>query len=152
MATTVTPATLTVTVVESVSLDDADYGRTNAITISSVTEVYTRLVSVPVTQISLVTFGAAVGEGTAIPATTKYLRITNLDGANYVELVLNGASNNSCAFKLNPGHSFLLHDAVGVIDANDSAEITSASFVDMSSIKAKANSNIVDVEIFTAGI
>jgi len=79
------------------------------------------------------------------------VRVTNKDDTNYIELVINGASNNSLCVKLEAGKSFLLGIGASSVDANDSAAITSASFVSLSTITAKANTAAVDVELFVAG-
>lgn len=157
MSSTITAADLTVTITESITLDEKDYGVTNAFVVEDVNEVYTRIVNVPTSQTALFTFSSTVGAGNMIPGTTQYFRITNKDDTNYVELVINGASNNSVAFRLEAGSSFLFGDVgadgtVTMIDANDSAAITSATFVNLESIKAKANGAAVDLELFAAGV
>jgi len=161
VSTTITAATLTVTVTESVTLGQAagdtsgmtavDQGNTNNFTVASVTEVYKRIVTATTTIATLLTFSTTVGAGTFVASTVKYLRITNKDDTNYVELVVNGASNNSLCVKLEAGKSFVWGIGASSIDVNDSAAITSASFVNLSTITAKANTASVDLELFVAG-
>lgn len=157
MASIITAADLTVTITESIVLDGKDYGVGNEFVVEDVNEIYTRIVNVPTSQIALFTFSSTVGAGNMIPGTTQYFRITNKDDTNYVELVLNGASNNSIALRLEAGASFLYGDvgadgSVTMLDANDSAAITSATFVNLENIKAKANTAAVDLELFAAGV
>jgi hypothetical protein len=53
MATTITPATLTVSITESVSLNNKTYGNTNTLTIANVNEVDERIVTVPTSELRL---------------------------------------------------------------------------------------------------
>lgn len=151
MTSTISAATLTVTHTEAITLGGQALGVTNTFTVASVNEVYKRVVEVPTSSKTLLTFSSTVGAGTFIASTTKYVRVTNKDDTNYIELVINGASNNSLCVKLEAGKSFALGIGASAVDANDSAAITSASFVDLSTITAKANSAAVDVELFVAG-
>jgi len=151
MATTITPATLTVTLTEAVTLGGEDQGNTNSFTVASVTEAYKCLVTTTTTIATILTFSTTVGAGTFVAADVKYLRVTNLDDTNYVELVVNGASNNSLCVKLEAGKSFVWGVGASSIDVNDSAAITSASFVNLSTVTAKANTADVDLELFVAG-
>lgn len=151
MASTITAADLTVTLTESIILDETDYGLTNILIVEDVTEVYRRIVTVTTSSTAVLSFAAAVSAGSFVRGDVKYVRVTNKDDTNYVELVINGASNNSCCFKLEAGKSFLLGIGTSSVDANDSAAITSASFVNLSGITAKANTASVDLELFVAG-
>ena len=47
MATTISNATMTVTVTESVSLNGSQQGATNTLTLSNIDEIYKRIVTVP---------------------------------------------------------------------------------------------------------
>ena len=59
MASTITAATLTVTVTESVTLNGSDQGASNALTVASVNEVVKRIVSVSTTESGLLGFSTA---------------------------------------------------------------------------------------------
>ena len=56
MATTISNATLTVTLTESVSLNGIEQGATNTLTIANIDEVSKRIVSVPTSEVELVAF------------------------------------------------------------------------------------------------
>ena len=89
---------------------------------------------------------------------TKYIRITNLDTANTVNLSLqidsgndDSAADESCTISLPAGHSFMMgtpHDAIAVSDAN--ATIVTAMH-DLESILVDSAAEAVKVEIFVAG-
>ena len=60
MTTTISNATLTVTITESVTLNGADQGASNAFTIASVDEVFKRIVNCAASNTTtLLTFAAA---------------------------------------------------------------------------------------------
>ena len=64
MSSTITPATLTVTHTESVTLNGVDRGVTNTLTIASINEVDHRIVTVDTSAArTLLTLGATVGAG-----------------------------------------------------------------------------------------
>jgi len=84
-------ADLTVTLTESVDLNGSARGSTNTLTISGVDDVYHRIITCPANQDSTIaTFRA--GSNTADNALdledTKYIRVTNLDGSNPINLSL----------------------------------------------------------------
>ena len=53
MATTLTAATLTVTVTESISLNGKDQGATNSFTVASINEIYKHIVTATTTNIGI---------------------------------------------------------------------------------------------------
>ena len=95
MATTITNATLTVTLTESVSLNGSDQGATNTLSISSINEVFKRIVSCTASQTTpILSFNAAVhGAAGAIDLQDcKYIRLTNKDDTNAIEIAVVGAA------------------------------------------------------------
>ena len=74
-------ATLTITLTESVSLNDREQGATNSFTVSNVDEVMKRIVTCPASATTTVaTFATATStSANAIDVNDcKYIRITNL--------------------------------------------------------------------------
>ena len=60
MATTNTPATFTSTITESINLNGSEQGSTNTVTISSVNEIFKRIISVPTSpEVTLYTTNAS---------------------------------------------------------------------------------------------
>ena len=95
MATTVTAATLTVTVTEEVTLGGYDQGAKNTFTIAGVNEIQRRIVTCPASNTTtLLTFSSNVYDSVHALDTedTKYVRITNLDDTNSLELAVVGAA------------------------------------------------------------
>ena len=88
-------ADLTVTVTESVTLQGEARGSTNTLTVASVEHTMERIVTCPASQTSTVlSFNSNVyGSAQALDVEdTKYLRITNLDSSNALELAVVGAA------------------------------------------------------------
>ena len=148
MASTLSNATLTVTVTESLLLNGSDHGSTKKITIAGVNEVSKRILTcatTPGTQIY--SGGAAAAYGTFVTANVKYIRVTNLDDTNYVVLHLEGNSHYT-QLQLAPGHVFFLTDVSASFDTANA--VGSYSAEDITRIDAMANSEAVDVEILVA--
>lgn len=155
MATSITAATLTVTITESISLNGQDKGSTNELTVASVTEVSQRIVNVPTSEVIVLAIGTAVAAGQFVKGDVKYIRLTNKDDTNHVTLVFRSDASNECAHKLDAGHSFIYagDNSDGVVGTHDaSASALSVSLDDLVDITAQANTAACDVEIFVAGI
>ena len=154
MATTITNATLTVTLTEAVSLNGQDQGATNTLSISDIDEVYKRIVTVPTSEITLIAMGTAVANGTFIESDVLYIRITNKDDANHVSLTFKNEDNDEIGIKLDKGQSFIYNGdlAGGVVDTFDAnaGAVTPGTHADLVNITALANTAAVDVEVFVA--
>lgn len=151
-----TPATLTVTITEAITLNGQDKGATNTLTVSSVTEVSQRIVEVPTSEITILVFQASSpGAGTFTEADVRYIRITNKDDTNFVQLIFASENSNECAHKLDAGQTFIYaaDNSGGVVDTHDaSATALTVSFDDLTSITALANTAACDIELFVAGV
>ncbi len=161
MATTITPATLTVKVTETISLNGSAQGATNTFTIASVNEIYKRIVTCPASQDTTVaTFQTATNTAdNAIDLEdVRYIRLTNLDASNSINLSLqiaggeDGAANMSTTLLIEAGKSFIMgspHDGIALDD--DAAGIVTA-LTDLESLLVDPSSNAVDVEVFIASV
>ena len=163
MASTITAATLTVTVTESVTLNGSDQGASNARTVAAVTEVVKRIGSVATTESGLLGFSTASSTdlsksylaGQFDEDDVRYIRITNKDDTNFAILVFKSEGNAEFAVKLDAGHSFILpgDNAGGVKDVMDaSASALTVSLEDLVDITATANTAAVDLEVFVASV
>ena len=153
-------ANLVVTLTEAVTINSATRGSTNTLTITSINDVYERVVTCPASSDTTVaTFQTATSTSdNAIDLeSTKYIRVTNLDGSNSVNLSLQtagaegGTANMSTTILLEAGRSFIMgspHDGIAMDD--DAAGIVTAPF-DLESILIDPGSNAVQVEVFIAG-
>ena len=147
-------ATLTVTLTESLTIDNRDYGSVQSVEIPAIVDVTRRIITVTTTEATILNFGAAVGAGTYIVGDVMYMRFSNLDDTNHVILTFANEDDDEFAIKLDKGHSFMIMGDVSggmadMIDAKDSA--ITYSIGDMKSITADADTASVDLEIYIAG-
>ena len=155
MATTITAATLTVTITEEITLNGQDKGSTNALTVASVTEVSQRIVNVPTSEVIILAMGTAVAAGQLVEGDVRYIRLTNKDDTNHITLVFKSENNNECSHLLDAGHSFIYpgDNSGGVVNTHDaSASALTVSLDDLVDITAQANTAACDLEIFVAGV
>ncbi len=143
MATTITNATLTVTITEAVSLNNKSYGNSNTLTIPSINEVDQRILTIPTSEVTVVNYGTANAAGTFIRSAVKYLRITNKDDANFISIKVANGSDHYWV-KLEAGKSFELHN--GLVESAS----TFNAWADIDTISAIADTAEVDIEYFIA--
>ena len=149
MATTVTDANLTVTITDSVTLNGQAYGNTNTLTVGSIDEVYSRIVEVPTSAFTPVLQLGTTGQGQLTAANVKYIRVTNLDDTNYVNLKMVSNDGDAMVVRVNAGNSFIMGGAQ--FDA-DNADISqaAASHGSAFTMYAEATVTACDIEIFAA--
>ena len=157
MATTITPATLTVTHTESVSLNGQEQGATNSLTISSINEVSKRIVTVLTAGIELIKFHDTAAAGQFVYGDVRYIRLTNKDNANHITLTFKNAQNDEFIVLLDKGQSFVYNSnldggVVNTFDANTAGAASADNLGTLTSIYAKADGANVDVELFIASI
>ena len=78
MASTLTAATMTVTLTESILLNGKNQGSSNTKTFSSIVEVTKRILTVTVTEAVIATFSAAISAGNYIAADVMYIMMKSL--------------------------------------------------------------------------
>jgi hypothetical protein len=155
-------ATLTSTITESISLNGADRGSTNTLSVASVTQVFHRIVTCPTGQDTTVATFASTADDSAVSGSldvedVKYIRVTNLDSTNPINLSLqidagedDSAADESATILIAAGRSFIMgapSDGVAVSDAN--ATIVTALH-NLESLLIDPLSNSVTVEVFIA--
>ena len=154
MTTTLTAATLTVTVTEAVSLNGYDQGSKNTLTSASINEVNKRIVTVPASEIEVVAMSTANASGTFIEGDVRYMRFTNLDDTNHLTLTFKNENNDEFAVKLDKGQSFIYNADLsgGVVDTMDGIDGTglTLSLGDLVNVTALADTAACDLEIFVA--
>jgi hypothetical protein len=158
MATTISPATLTVTLTEAISLNGQDKGATNILTIASVKKVYQEILNVTTSEIAVIVFTSS-GNGTLTTvgideANVRYIRLTNKDDTNFIQITIISENSNECAHKLEAGHSYVIPiSAEGVVNVHDaSATALTVSFDDITSVTALADTGSCDLEVFVASV
>ena len=166
MASKVTPSTMTVTISESITLNGANQGGTTSLSVSSIGEVYKRIVTVPVSGDGTITLVETTGDaattvdaGKFIVGDMKYLRITNLNNAAgegvKLQIARDDNSDNTddeCAwFLLEEGKSFILNTFDAAFDAA-AGDLDSPTLDAITDIRAlnESGSATVDLEIFIA--
>jgi|TARA_Y100001963_G_C6682932_1_gene400736 hypothetical protein len=161
MASTITAATLTVTLTEEITLNGYDQGSKNTLEIGSIKEVYKRIVRcVDDTDCTIATFQTATStsDGAIDLENVRYIRVTNLDDTNPMNLSLQiaggegGTANMSSTILVKAGESFMLgtvHDGIATDD--DAAGIVT-SLNDLESLLVDPLSEDIDVEVFVASV
>ena len=170
MASKITASTLKVTIQEDIKLNGVQQGGLNTFNIGSVNEIYKRIVTCPAsTDTVIATFKSTTSvsgsAGTTARATSldvedvKYIRVTNLDDSNSVNLNLqvdagenDSVADESATLLLEAEKSFMMGSPNDGIDVNDTNATVLTSLVDLESIIIDPSSNAVDVEIFIASV
>ena len=152
MASTISASTLTVKITESVTLNGSDQGATNTLTISSINEVFKRIVTCTASQTTtLLTFNADVhGAAGAIDLQdAKYIRITNKDDTNALELAVVGAAT-LYQVEIAAGESHVLGNPEALMLAEADTSPSFGTMANLGSIQVNPGSNAIDVEVFVA--
>ena len=153
MTSTVTAATLTVKITETITLNGSDQGATNTMTIASVNEVMKRIVTCVNGQTTTVlTFNSnAYGAAGALDTEdAKYIRLTNLDNTEAGEIaVVTGATLYQVT--LRAGERHVLGSPSVCMLAAASTSPTFGTMADLASIQVRpTGSATVDIEVFVA--
>ena len=155
MTSTVTAATMTVKITETIKLNGRDQGAETSLSIASVNEVMKRIVTCVNGQTTTVlTFNADVhGAAGALDVNNvKYIRITNLDDTEAAEVAM-VASATSFMVALRAGESYILGcpDDLMLIEADASPSF--GTLLDVVTIQVRpTGSAVVDIEVFVASI
>ena len=105
MATTLSSATMTVRVVESIKLNGTEQGAINTKTFSSINEISKRIITITTAESVIATFSAAVASaGHYVAANVRYMRFTNKDDTNFITLTFRNQDNDEFAIKVDSGN------------------------------------------------
>ena len=153
-------ATLQVKITESVNLNGKDRGSENTLEILSVTEVFHRIVTCPAgvdTTVATFRSDTSVADGALDVEDVKYIRVTNLDASNPINLSLqidagedDSAADESATVLVAAGRSFIMgtpSDGIAVDDTN--ATIVTALH-NLESLLVDPGVNAISVEVFIA--
>ena len=156
MATTVSPATLTIGVTATVTLGGVAHDLSHAQTIASVVEVAHRIVEVPTSEITILKFAATSPDaGSFDEADVRWIAIINRDDTNFVQLTFKSEGAAEFAVKLDAGQAFIYgcDNSGGVVDTMDAdSSALTVSFEDLVDITALADTAAVDLELYVAGV
>ncbi len=144
MASTVTPATATVQIVESLTLGGVDRGGTHTRSISNVAEADRRVMTIDsANEIDIIELNSNNGQGKFIRSAIRYIRITNLDNTNFLRVRFKKSGGATADVKVDAGATFML--STGSMDADATPGAFSA-FVDVDVISAQADTADCDIE------
>ena len=133
MASTITAATLTVTVSEDITLNGSAQGASNNFTHASIAEITKRILTITTAESTIATFSAAVASaGHYVAADVRYIRFTNLDDTNFIALTFRNQDNDECSLKLDAGQSFVwngdnANGMTAVMNATQDADAASST-------------------------
>ena len=153
-------ATLSTKITESVVLNGKERGSEITLDVTSVTEVMHRILTCPANQDTTVAnFHAATNtsDNSLDVENVKYIRLTNLDETNQINLSLqidsvedDSAAAESATILVAAGRSFIMgvpSDGIAVSDANATIVTT---LHNLESILVDPGSNAISVEVFIA--
>tara|TARA_R110002051_G_scaffold181899_1_gene251485 strand:+ start:62 stop:514 length:453 start_codon:yes stop_codon:yes gene_type:complete len=109
-------ADLTTTVTESVVLNGALRGNTNAVTTTGINNVFERIVTCAHSQVTTVAVFAAsphTSAGAIDVANVKYIRVTNLDSTAEIELAI-VTTNTNYQVTITAGNSHILSQGAAI--------------------------------------
>ena len=150
MSTTITPATLTVTINSSINLNGQSIDSGNTLSIPNITAIDKRIVTATTAaETTLVIFSTAVAAGTLIAANTKYVQITNKDSVNYARIRVTKSGGATFDTRLDAGQSFIMGNTKESVSAT---AVAFSTFSDADSINVQAYTANVDLEFFAASI
>jgi len=148
-------ADLTVTVTESIILNNAKRGSTNTLTVSSITDTFERLVTCPHSQTTTIaTFNSNVyGSAGALDLENcKYIRVTNLSTTGVLDIAI-VTENTNYQVVMTGGTSHILCQADTAVIAEADTTPNFPTLEDITSIQVRPRaSENCDVEIFVASV
>ena len=154
MATTINTSQLTLILKEEVKLNNQTFGNRQTVNIGGINDVSQRIISVPVADTTtLINLSGSVGAGTYDIDSLKYVRLTNLDNSNFVRLTFLSSSvspaTDYCSYdvRLDAGQSYIFTNSK--ISGSARGD-TFGSYVNFTTLKAKADTAAVDLELFVA--
>ena len=145
-------ADLTVTITESVSLQGETRGSTNALTIGSIEHTMERIVTCTASQTTTIaTFNSTVhGAANAMDLEdTKYIRVTNLDSSNALELAVIGGTLYQVLLRAGESHILGCPDDLMLAEGDTSPSF--GTMADVNTIQVNPGGNAIKVELFVAG-
>ena len=147
-------ADLTTTVIESVTLNGSTRGSTNVVTTTDIIDVFERIVTcINGNVTTIATFAAQpyTSAGAIDVDRCKYIRVTNLDTAAWIEVAIVTTASNYQVL-LTPGTSHILAQAEAVAVGETDTSPAFGSLENLASIQVKPVGVSFDpqVEIFVA--
>jgi len=159
MASTITPATMTVSITESITLNGKNQGGTTINSFASIAEISKRILTITTNEAVIATFsGAVASSGHYNDSAVKYIRLTNLDDTSFVALTFRNQDNDEVSLKLDAGQSFIFNGdnangMTAVMNATQDADAASlTNFGSLTNIQADAETGTIDLEMVIASV
>ena len=156
MATTVTAATLSIRITESITLNGVARNGGTTLSIESVKTISNRIIEVTNAEhgTELITISTTAGPGQYDKTAVKYMRMTNLDDTNFVTIMFatgdgDGGAGKSWTVKLEAGKSYVVGD-LSLINDDDDIDDYATGATNVARIVALADTAAVDVELYIA--
>ena len=153
MASTISSANLKVKITEEVILNGKDQGSSNTLTIGSINEVSSRIITAPsgsFTTLFNITTTSSGSAGNFLSSSLKYARITNKDDSNHLRLRVSGSVTTDVI--VDAGRSFIITNTS--VSGSSSGSTTTAEGInalsDLNSVSVEPSGSAVDVEYFIA--
>ena len=146
MATTVAKTKFTSKIVETLTLKAQPQQVITTLEINDVTDYSQRIMSVAITSKNIFTLDASDAGGAIDKTRMQYVRITNLDDTNNIQLTFQLTTDqDTYEVVIGPKKSHILTHKQGDTTTGGAA----SSLEDLTSIKGVASTAACDVEIFT---
>ncbi|SVA31610.1 uncharacterized protein METZ01_LOCUS84464 [marine metagenome] len=147
-------ATFTSTVTENVTINGVDQGGSTTRTVTGINNVFKRQVTCTASQTTtILTFAASVH--TSVQALdvddVKYIRVTNKDSTNAIELAVVGAAT-LYQVTVGAGESHILGAPDDLMLAEADTSPSFGTMADIASIQVNPGGNAVSVELFVASV
>ena len=148
MSTTITPGTAVIKHTMTLELGGKNFDVEFTKIINSVLAADKRIVTVPISEIDLITLtSAAVGKGQF--QSFNHFAIMNRDNANFVRFRIREEGGDTVDFQLDPGEWMLLWNSR--IETNITGAAFTA-FVTWDTIAVQADTSAVDLEIVAVAV
>jgi len=146
-------ADLVTTLTESVTLNGAIRGTTNSVTTTGINNVFENIVTCTSTHTTVLAAFDSNSYGSAVQIdkeNVRYIRVTNLDSTNTLELAVVGAATLYQVL-LKAGQSHILCAADDVMLAEADTSPSFGTMADLTSLQVNPAATL-DVEIFVASV
>jgi len=146
-------ADLVTTLTESVTLNGAIRGTTNSVTTTGINNVFENIVTCTSTQTTVLAAFDSNSYGSAVQIdkeNVRYIRVTNLDATNTLELAVVGAATLYQVL-LKAGQSHILCAADDIMLAEADTSPSFGTMADLTSLQVNPAATL-DVEIFVASV
>ena len=152
-------ANLTVTHTEDITLNGQQFGTTSIKSITGITEISKRILTITTAESVIGTFSTAVASaGHYNDSAVRYMRFTNLDDTNFITLTFRNQDNDEVAIKLDAGKTFIWvgdnsNGMTAIFNATQDADAaSSANFGSLTNIQADADTASCDLEMIVASV